>query len=261
MKIIKHILVLTLAILPLSSFGLTPEEKGLQITTEMDRRDIGWVSMEADSTMILRNAYGEEDTRYMRTNALEVQGDGDKSLTIFDHPKDIKGTAFLTFSHTTGPDDQWLYLPAIKRVKRISTKNKSGPFMGSEFSYEDLSPNEVSKYTYKFLREEKYNGVDCFVVESYPVDKYSGYTRLINWIDKEGYRIQKIVFYDRKNTLLKTLLFKSYNQYLNKYWRADQMLAENHQNGKSTEINWSNYQFQTGLNEKDFTKNSLKRAK
>ena len=83
--------------------------------------------MTADMKMILKNRAGNTSVRTIRTKTLEVSGDGDKSLSIFDEPADVKGTAMLTYSHGLEPDDQWLYLPAIKRVKRISSRNKSGP--------------------------------------------------------------------------------------------------------------------------------------
>ena len=243
------------------AWSQTPEEKGLAIAIEADKRDTGFGDSTSELKMILRNRHGDESTRDMRNRALEIDGDGDKTLVIFDKPKDIKGTAFLTFSHKTGNDDQWLYLPALKRVKRISSNNKSGPFMGSEFAYEDISSQEVEKYTYKYLRDENLNGLDCFVIERYPVDKKSGYTRQIGWIDKAEYRPQKTNYYDRKDELLKTLTFKGYQQYLNQYWRADEMEMVNHQTGKGTTLYWRGYQFKTGLTDRDFHKNSLKRAK
>jgi hypothetical protein len=211
--------------------------------------------------MVLRNKQGEESTRVIRVRTLEQQDDGDKSLTIFDEPADVKGTNFLSFTHKSGPDDQWLYLPALKRVKRISSRNKSGPFMGSEFAYEDLSSQEVEKFTYQYLRDESYEGMDCFVIERDPVDKYSGYTREIVWIDKQEYRPQRVEFYDRKNARLKTLTYHKYHQYLDKYWRAHSMFMENHQTGKSTRLIWSDYEFQSGLTDRDFDRNSLKRVK
>ena len=103
--------------------------------------------------MILRNAQGEESIRKFNSKTLEVDGDGDKSIFIFEHPRDVEGTAVLTFTHKVGPDDQWLYLPALKRVKRISSDNKSGSFVGSEFAYEDLSSQEIEKYTYKWVED------------------------------------------------------------------------------------------------------------
>lgn len=239
----------------------TAEERGLEIAKEVDRRDTGYQDMTAELTMELRNKQGDVSIREIRVNNLEVQGDGDKGLSVFDEPADVKGTAFLTYSHATIPDDQWLYLPALKRVKRITSKNKSGPFMGSEFAYEDISSQEVEKYTYKYVKDEAINGIDCFVIERYPAYEHSGYTRQVAWINKNEYRPERIIFYDRKNALLKTLEYSEYNQYLGQFWRANKMYMENHQTGKTTLLTWKNYKFKTGLDDKDFTQNSLKRAR
>ena len=239
----------------------TPEARGLAIATEADRRDKGFGDSSATMKMILRNRQGDESTREVRVRTLEVDGDGDKSLSIFDSPADVKGTAFLTFSHILKPDDQWLYLPALKRVKRISSKNKSGPFMGSEFAYEDISSDEVEKYTYKYLRNETLDGTETFVIERYPVDRHSGYTRQVIWFDKDEYRPQKIDYYDRKDDHLKTLTFHEYHQYLDKFWRAMRFEMVNHQTGKSTRLTWSDYRFQTGLTERDFNRNNLDRVR
>ena len=133
--------------------------------------------------------------------------------------------------------------------------------MGSEFAYEDLASQEVEKYSYKFLREESVDGVDMLVNERDPIDPNSGYTTKVVWIDKAEYRTFKIDFYDRKKTLLKTLTFTGYQQYLGQYWRADTMSMINHQTGKSTVLSGKDYKFRTGLKTSDFTRNSLKRAK
>jgi len=239
----------------------TPEEKGLEIAIETDKRDMGFGDSSSELTMILRNKQGDESTRQMSNKTLEVENDGDKSLVIFNEPRDVKGTAFLSFTHKSGPDDQWLYLPALKRVKRIASDNKSGPFMGSDFAYEDISSQEVEKYTYKYIKDENIDGVDCFVIERYPVDEKSGYTRQVVWIDIDQYRTMKIDYYDRKNSLLKTLSYHEYNQYLNKYWRANKMSMVNHQNGKSTDLLFNDYKFANGFSESDFNQNSLKRAR
>ena len=261
-KIATTCLLLTIVQLStFNSFAETDEEKGLAIAIESDNRDTGFKDSTADMMMVLRNKQGDSSTRQIRIKTLEVIGDGDKSMSIFNHPADVKGTAFLTFSHAIKSDEQWMYMPSIKRVKRINSKNKSGPFMGSEFAFEDIASQEVEKYTYKYLRDENLNGIDCFVIERIPAYKYSGYTRQIGWINKAEYRPEKIVFYDRKNSLLKTLTYTGYRKYLDKYWRADQLLMKNHQNGKNTTLKWSNYKFKTGLKDKDFSRNSLKRAK
>ncbi|MDH3899725.1 MAG: outer membrane lipoprotein-sorting protein [Gammaproteobacteria bacterium] len=239
----------------------TPEEKGLQIATEVDRRDRGFEDSIATMQMVLRNRHGDESSRKVRVRTLEVENDGDKSLSIFDAPADVKGTAFLAFSHFTRPDDQWLYLPALKRVKRIASKNKSGPFMGSEFAYEDISSDEADKFTYKYLRDGACDELECYVVERYPVDEYSGYTRQVVWYDKTEYRPQKVEYYDRKNEHLKTLTFHEYRQYLDQYWRGMRYEMVNHQTGKSTTLFWKEYTFRNNLTDRDFDKNTLKRAR
>jgi hypothetical protein len=146
-------------------------------------------------------------------------------------------------------------------VKRISSANKSGSFMGSEFAYEDITSQEVEKYTYKWLKDESLDGMECFVFERIPAYKNSGYTRQVVWLDKAEYRLIKIDFYDRKNSLLKTLHYKGYQQYLDRYWYSDEMFMVNHQTGKSTLLTWSDYKFLNDLKDSDFNKNSLKRAR
>ena len=257
----KPLLLLCLALLPLNLAAQTPEEKGLQIAVEADKRNTGWEDQSAGLTMILRNRHGQTTERDIRTKSMEVENDGDKSMSIFDSPRDVQGTAFLSFTHATTADDQWLYLPALKRVKRIASNNKSGPFMGSEFAYEDLSSQEVDKFTYKWLHDEKIDGKDAFVIERIPTYEYSGYTRQIAWIDKEIYQPLKVEFYDRKNALLKTLTNHEYQQYLDKYWRAGRMEMINHQTDKTTTLLWKNYQFGNGFTDRDFDQNSLKRVR
>jgi len=259
---LKHIsLLVILASLPLLAVAETDEEKGLAIAIEADKRDTGWQNQTASLEMILRNRHGQESKRNIRTKTLEVSGDGDKALSIFDSPRDIKGTAFLSYTHALIPDEQWLYLPALKRVKRISSNNKSGPFMGSEFSYEDLSSQEVEKYSYKYLRTEKINGREAFVIERKPAYKHSGYTLLVTWLDTEMYQPLKIEFYDRKKALLKTLTASGHQQYEGQFWRPANMSVVNHLTKKSTDLHWKDYRFKTGLTDRDFDRNSLKRAR
>lgn len=241
----------------------TPEEKGLRIAVEADRRDLGWGDFKADLQMVLKNQQGQESERKLSMQGLENPDpdDGDKTMVVFDEPRDVKGTALMTFTHIAQPDDQWLFLPALKRVKRISSSNKSGPFVGSEFAYEDLTSQEVKKYSYKWLRDEPCGDLTCFVIERYPEYENSGYTRQIVWIDQDEYRVHKVEYYDRKNELLKTLNLTDYKKYLDKYWRALTLTMVNQQTGKSTMLKWSGYEFKVGLTEDDFTKTRLKRMR
>lgn len=256
-----------LLLAPSSAYALTPEEKGLEIAREWKQRDIGWVDYRANVKMVLMNKHGQKSVRNFKYITMEMtkdekRVDGDKVLVIFDLPKDVKGTTLLTYSHFQRDDDQWLYLPAIKRTKRISSHNKSGSFVGSEFAYEDITFAEVEKYDYKWEYEEVYDGFDCDVVARYPLDKENtGYLFQRVWYDKEHRRIHKIDFYDRKETLLKTQSFKTYKKYLGYIWRAYDELMVNHQTGKKTSLTWSDFQFHIGLTERKFNKSSLNRIR
>lgn len=229
----------------------TDEEKGRRIAAEVKIRDSGFGSGSADLDMTLSNAQGEQSERRLRARILE-NPDGEKRLFLFDDPPDVRGTAMLAFTHRLHSDDLWMYLPAIKRVKRITSNNKAGPFMGSEFAYEDLGSQEVEKFTYRYLRDERLNEVDCFVIERRPVDPDSGYTRETLWVDKGEYRARRVEYYDRKDTLLKVLTMRSFRLYDNKYWRADEMRMSNVQTGKETLLRWSHYEFGNQWNELAF---------
>jgi hypothetical protein len=258
-------LLAPLALLPIlllpEVHAQTPQAKGLALAEQMDQRYAGWVDQQARMKMVLKNKQGQTTSREIRSRSLEVDGDGDKSLTIFDTPRDVKGTAFLSHTHAVKPDDQWLFLPALKRVKRISSANKSGPFVGSEFAYEDLTSQEVEKYTYKWLRDATLDGKKVSVMERYPAYKHSGYTRQIVWVDLTIYQSVKVEYFDRKNALLKTLTTADFRELDGKHWRAHTMNMVNHQTGKSTSLTWSGFKFANGYGNANFSKNSLKRAR
>lgn len=235
--------------------------KGFDIAKEVQDRDTGWGNTHAHMKMVLTNRHGASSEREMEMKTLEVTGDGDKSLTIFHEPRDVTGTAFLSFSHALEPDQQWLYLPALKRVKRISSANKSGPFLGSEFAFEDLASFEVDKYNYEYLRDDVIDSYPVYVVKYIPRYEHSGYQHLEVWVDQKEYIMRKIDFYDRKGDALKTLNFKKYQKFNDRYWRSLEFTVANHQTGKSTELFWKDYAFDTGLTDNDFTQNALKRAR
>ncbi len=255
--------LLMLVIAPSFAFTLQGDaaQKGLSIAMESDSRDQDWHDSQVSMVMMLRNKKGDESKRKLRLKSLEVKGDGDKGLTVFDSPKDVKGTGFMNYSHVTKPDEQWLYLPALKRVKRISSKNKSGPFMGSEFSYEDLSSFEVDKYQYLYIGVETVNGLASYKVKMTPVYKHSGYSKITAWMDKEEFRLQKLEYFDRKGSLLKTQTLSQYKHYLGQYWRAHHTMMVNHQTHKSTLLEFNDYAFKTGLGAAQFSKNALKRVR
>ena len=239
----------------------TPEEKGLRLAREASARNDGFGDFTAALTMLLRDRKGRETRRQMRLKVLEVAGDGDKSLFVFDEPRDVRGTALLNHGHINTDDDQWLYLPALKRVKRINSSSRSGAFMGSEFTYEDMSTQEVEEYTYKYLRDEPCGELACTVTEQAPLDEKSGYSRKVVWQDKVELRTWKVDLYDRRNSHLKTLTFAGYRQYLDRFWRAGEMTMVNHLTGKSTVLEWTDFRFRTNLDDGEFTQTALRRVR
>ena len=239
----------------------TPEDKGLRIVQETNARDDGFEDFTAGLTMVLRDRQGRESIRQMRFKVLEVTGDGDKSLFVFDQPRDVQGTALLTHAHANTQDDQWLYLPALKRVKRINASTRSGSFMGSEFSYEDMSQPEVEEYTYTYLRDEPCGELTCTVIEHVPVEEKSGYSRKVVWQDTDELRAWKMDLYDRRGSHLKTLTFADYERYLDRYWRAGEQTMVNHLTGASTVLKWTDFRFRTNLEDGEFTQTALRRVR
>jgi len=238
------------------------ERKGFEIAARSDRSDRGFGDSEVELTMVLRNAAGRESTRTLSIATLEVPDEslGDRSLVIFDSPNDIKGTALLSHARILEPDDQWLFLPALERVKRISSANKSGPFVGSEFAFEDFTALELNKYDYVWVREEVVDGMTMDVVERRPRYESSGYSRQLSWIDQEQFQVRRVEFYDRKDDLLKTLELEDYREY-DGAWRSHRMEMVNHQTGKSTDLIYGDYRFHIGLDDGDFDRGRLTRLR
>ena len=256
-------------VLVLASFAHLPvsaedlDQKGYDVAARNDRSDRGFNNSRVELEMVLKNASGAESRRVLEQSTLELPDEsvGDKNLIVFFSPADIEGTALLSYAQILDPDDQWLYLPELKRVKRISSKNKSGPFVGSEFAFEDITGQELEKYEYTWLREEACGELTCDVVERRPLYKDSGYTRQIGWVDQTDYQARKLEYYDRKGSLLKTQLFEDYKLYDDKYWRAHVWRMENHQTGKSTDLFFKDYEFNVGLSDGDFVRGALSRQR
>ena len=249
-------------ILLLPSFALaeTPEEKGINIAKKSYENTRGFVDSESDQIMILIDPQGNKVEREISGKTLENldPDDGDRSITYFNKPKDVEGTVMLSHTHVNDDDDQWLYLPALGRVKRISSSNKSGAFMGSEIAFEDFSGLDYRKYNWKYIGEENYQGELQSKIESYPKDKNSGYSKRVGLTDSL-FRASKIDYYDRKGQLLKTIFFEDYKLYNDKIWNADTFRVVNHQNKNTTILKWKNRKLDVGLNKKDFEKSSLQK--
>ncbi|WP_457748647.1 outer membrane lipoprotein-sorting protein [Sulfurimonas sp.] len=241
-------------LISLNLFAISNQDVANKCEAVMD----GFQDSSSNMKMTLINANNQKRERHMKMIILEKES-GNKSLMTFLSPADVKGTKFLNYEHIHKDDDQWLYLPAIKRVKRIASKNKSGSFMGSEFSYEDLSSFSVKKYIFSGeAKEETINGIHYYVGKRVPVSKNSGYTKQISWVDAQTFLIKKVEYYDRKKELLKTAIFDDYKK-IKGVWRVGTMTMSNHQNNKKTILVWENEKIKTGLKDRNFHKRVLKK--
>ena len=231
--------------------------ENLEVAQKADLVMDGFISSIAKIQMVLINASGQQSVRDLEMKTLEGE-DGDKTISTFLSPADIKGTKTLTHEHVDRDDDQWLYLPALKRIKRIASRNRSGSFMGSEFSYEDIGNQNYKKFIYKGeAKEVELKGVLCYQGVRIPKDSNSGYTKQVSWIDKSSFLIQQIEYYDRKQELLKTAVFSDYKQ-IEGIWRVGKIVMTNHQNDKSTILTWKTEKLKAGLTAKEFNKRVLK---
>lgn len=249
------------------SLSADPKIKGRQIAKESERRNLDFGDTQASMKMILESAQKEVSVRELRMSTLEQPAEdvGDWSLIVFDRPSDVAGTALLTHAKILDPDDQWIYIPSVSRIKRISSANRSGPFLGSEFAYEDFTTLEVAKYEYRWIRDERCpkpnDDLECHVVERRPLYENSGYLRQITWFDRKEFQLRTVAFYNRQDALLKTLTLADYRQYLGRYWRAHNLYMQNHISGRATRVQWLNFAFKTGLTQAAFDPDALSRIR
>jgi len=217
----------------------------------------GYGSSISKTTMLLRNAQGDENLRKLEMRKLEGKN-GDKSLLIFLYPNDLKDTKLLSYEVIGGDDKQWLYLPSIKRVKRISSRNKSGSFMASEFSYEDISSQNYKNYSYSGeVKKVIIDGIEYFQLTREPKDKNSGYSKQIVNIDTKEYLARFGEYFDKQGRLLKKIFFSDY-VLLDGVYRVHKIVIKNVQNKKESLLTWDEDKIKTGLSKKDFSKRVLR---
>ena len=232
-------------------------ESSLEIAKKSYDVMSGYKSSISQTTMILQNSDGATNTRKLEIKKLENEN-GDKSLINFLYPTDIKDTKLLSYEVLGGDDEQWLYLPAIKRLKRISSQNKSGSFMASEFSYEDISAQNYKNYTYdEKIENSTKNGKQCLKITRIPKDVNSGYSKQIIWIDKATYLATFGEYYDKQNRLLKEVSFLEYQKIQNIY-RIKKISMFNVQTKKSSILSWDEDKIKQSLDENDFTQRVLR---
>ncbi|AYF43301.1 hypothetical protein BALOs_0286 [Halobacteriovorax sp. BALOs_7] len=250
MKFVKFFLIMF-------SLAVLADEKGLEIAKKMDAANKGYIGDTSTMELILVDTSGVEIVREMLGTSGEFEG-VDKSLMEFRKPLDVKGTKLLTWTWKSSDkdDDQWLYLPSLRRVKKINSRSKGSSFMGSEFSFEDIGGQTIEKYNYKFLSEDK----NTWTLERKAKGK-SSYLRVILHVSKKYLAPVKTEYYNKRNEHIKTSTmseFKSYTVGKRKMWRANQIDMVNLNNKKKSIFKWKNRVIGKKVNENDLTKRKLK---
>ncbi len=260
MKTIK-ITLLLLGFVMLTASGTFAQKKitGLQIMENVYNRPTG-NDMTAELTMTLINSSGQKRVRKIQQYIRDF-GKVEKKIMFFVSPADVKNTSFMNWSYDdpNKDDDQWIYLPALKKIKRISSDNKSDYFMGSDFTYDDLGDRKPSADNHKLLREEKVNGVDCYVVESTPKDPDYMYSKTITWVIKGKWIGLKKEFYDEDGELFKILNVKNYEN-IKGYWIITHVEMNNIQKNHKTIMELSNVKINTGIPSSKFTQRMMMRG-
>ncbi|MFZ4404024.1 MAG: outer membrane lipoprotein-sorting protein [Pseudobdellovibrionaceae bacterium] len=220
----------------------------------------------SDSTFRLINASGQERVRQTTGQTKLIAGTTDnRRLVTFLTPSDVKGTKTLLIERTGKDDDIWIYLPALKKVRRLVANNKKDSFVGTDFSYGDVIGQRVEDWNHKLVKEEKIEGKDTWVIESLPKNKEvtenSGYSKRIGWVDKESFVVVKGESYDQNGQLLKKISAKDIQKVdaKNNKWQPMVLEAENVQSNHKTILEFKNFKANTGVSDDLFTTRSLEK--
>jgi outer membrane lipoprotein-sorting protein len=214
---------------------------------------------QSEMTMTLIDKKGNQRERKLISYGKNYDNGDRKALLIFAAPADVKGTSFLVWSSKDKEDQQWLYMPALQRVRQITSSGKGESFMGTEFSFYDMGKHKIDDNDYKLLKEEAIDSQMCYVIESIP-KHIEYYSKVISWIRKDNFLPAKMDFYDRKEQYLKQGLFGKI-QNIKGIATPTHIEMKNLQNGKATILDFSNIRHDSGLSEEIFTQRYMQRGK
>lgn len=216
------------------------------------------------STFRLINASGQQRVRETDGQTKLIAGTTDnRRLVNFLSPADVRGTKTLLIEHSAADDDIWIYLPAMKKVRRLVASNKKDSFVGTDFSYGDVIGHKVEDWNHKLMRQEKVDGRDCYVVESTPkrpeVADNTGYSKRVSWIDKESFVALRAEIYDQSGELLKRTSAQDVELVdpKNNRYQPMKLTAENVQTGHKTIIEFANFKANVGVSDELFAARSL----
>lgn len=256
---LASILILILATIFAGTLAFADDPKAWAIMEKVDARDDG-DNMTADMEMILIDKRGKKRVR--RIHAINKdKGEDTLKLMFFLEPADVKDTAFLTYDYEDADkdDDQWLYLPALRKTKRIASSDKTSSFMGSDFSYADMTKRALENYKYKLLKEMDVRGQKTWLIESLPrnkrvIDQY-GYTRSVLFVRQDNFVVVRAVHWVKEGKRLKYMDVKKL-EFIDHIWQS----TEIHMTTKKTKhtlhktiMKWHNVKFNQKLDEDMFT--------
>ncbi len=256
MKTLK--LLITATILMLAGLSASAQLTGTQIIDKTYNRATG-DDQTSMLTMTLTNKSGQTRVRKIQQYSKDL-GDTEKSIMFFQTPADVKNTSFMNWSYDSDKaDDQWIYLPALKKVKRISSDSKSDYFMGSDFTYDDLGDRKLNADDHTLLREETKNNKPCYVIESKSKNEDYMYSKTITWIDKSTFVGVQKEFYDEDEELLKTLTINEVKK-IEGFYVITNSEMKNVQNNHSTTMILSDVTVNTGITASKFSERMMMRG-
>ncbi len=250
--------LIVMAVFLTAAIGVKAQLTGREIIKKVYDRPTG-NDQTSILTMTLTNSSGQTRIRKIKQFTKDF-GKVEKKIMFFMSPADVRNTSFMNWSYDNdNADDQWIYLPALKKVKRISSDSKSDYFMGSDFTYDDLGDRKLDADVHKLLREETLNGNPCYVVESVSKDKDYMYSKTITWIRKDSFVGVKKEFYDEDGELLKILEIKKVAN-ISGIWVIEHSLMRNVQRNHSTDISLSDVKINSGVSASMFTERMMMRG-
>ena len=258
----KLIMLITALLLPVT-FLAAQELTGRQIM-EKALNKTSWQDMVGSVKLILTNERGQQRVRKIKMFSRKRNANESDMLMRFIAPADVKGTGFLIIEHQNSDDERYLYLPALRRVKRIASSGKGGNFMSSDFTYYDIGKPKLNDWSYKRLPDEKINGQDCFKLECLPasdqVAKDTGYGKIIRWIRKDIWVTIRSEYYDRAQRLWKVLEVPGVEKIAD-VWFQTQMIMKDVQNKHQSEMIFSDIKVNQKIPKSFFTQRYLQRGK
>ncbi len=234
--------------------------RGRQIVEQAFRQHFDYQDVKAHFKMILQTPE-QTATREGVAKAMLLEQGRTFSLVTITQPRDVLGYSLLTHSYSDQPDDQWVYRRRTRRVVRLNATNHGQPFLGSDFSFQDLGSPGFNKFDYHYLGEEELNGQTCLVIERLPTLDNTGYSRQVVYYQKQHLYPLRIVYYEMSGQRLKTQDYLDYQLINGQHWRALENRMTHHARNTSTRLLWSDIRFDTGLSEREFQVGALSRKR